>query len=75
VLSTFPVVDVVAEDARVARNADGYYDLKPTEKAGNPFEKVRRAGGPAREEARLPRVTCAGVDAPAPRSSSWRATR
>ena len=41
-----PVVDVVAPDARVLRNADGYYDLKPTEKAGNPFEKARRRWRP-----------------------------
>ena len=35
------VVDVQAPDARVARDAEGYYQLKPTEKAGNPFEKAR----------------------------------
>lgn len=34
------VVDVQAADARVERDADGYYQLKATEKAGNPFEKV-----------------------------------
>ena len=47
VLASFPVVDVVAPDSRVLRNADGYYDLKPEEKAGNPFEKVRALSWPA----------------------------
>lgn len=35
------MVDVVAPAARVERDADGYYQLKPGEKAGNPAEKAR----------------------------------
>ena len=46
VLASFPVVDVVAPDARVLRDSDGYYTLKSSEKAGNPFEKVRRRWRP-----------------------------
>ena len=41
------VVDVQAPDARVARDAEGYYQLKPTEKAGNPFEKARHTHFPS----------------------------
>jgi hypothetical protein len=41
VLAMPGVVDVQAADARVERSAEGYYSLKATEKAGNPFEKAR----------------------------------
>jgi ferredoxin-nitrite reductase len=41
------IVDVDGgEKSRVARDADGYWQLKETEKAGNPQEKLKRARDP-----------------------------
>jgi hypothetical protein len=41
----------------VARDADGYWQLKPTEKAGNPFEKIKLARDPLKHLLHLGEVT------------------
>jgi ferredoxin-nitrite reductase len=45
------------EDARVTRDADGYWQLKPSEKAGNPFEKLKLARDPLKHLLHLDEVS------------------